>query len=55
MSERGELAVVVYAEQDGDWRPTQVFTRRWIRFADGFVGGENKYGLFAALDHKNEA
>jgi hypothetical protein len=44
VSERGELAVVVYALDDGDWRPTQVFTRRWLRFADGSEGWS--YTLF---------
>jgi hypothetical protein len=29
---------------DGDWRPTQVFTRRWLRFADGSEGWS--YTLF---------
>lgn len=40
----GELAVVLYVEDDGQWRPHQVFTRRWIRFADGLEGWT--YDLF---------
>lgn len=39
-----ELAVVVYDQQDGEWRPTQVFTRRWLSFADGSKGWS--YNLF---------
>ena len=41
---KDELAVVVYAMDDGDWRPTQVFTRCWLRFADGSEGWS--YTLF---------
>jgi hypothetical protein len=34
-----ELAVVIYSkEHDGAWHPTQVFTRRWMRFADDSEG-----------------
>lgn len=40
----GELAVVVYEETDGDWRPTQVFTRKWMKFYDGREGWS--YQLF---------
>ena len=40
----GELAVVLYVEDDGAWRPSQVFTRRWIRFVDGSDGWS--YDLF---------
>lgn len=42
--EHGEPAVVVYAMDDGAWRPEQVFTRRWIRFADDSEGWS--YTLF---------
>ncbi len=41
MAERpGELAVVLYVQDAGDeeWRPSQVFTRRWQRYDDGSEG-----------------
>lgn len=38
MDQPGELAVVVFEQSDGEWRPTQVFTRRWITFHDGREG-----------------
>lgn len=46
MSEQtGELAVVIFKpELDGEWYPTQVFTRRWIKFHDGREGWT--YDLF---------
>lgn len=34
----GELAAVLFEQIDGAWRPTQVFTRQWIRFHDGREG-----------------
>ena len=45
MTHREEIAVVLYVQDaDGEWRPSQVFTRRWIRFADGSYGWA--YDLF---------
>jgi len=46
MSEQtGELAVVIFEQEaDGEWHPTQVFTRRWIKFHDGREGWT--YNLF---------
>ncbi len=40
MTERtGELAVVIFTDEgDAGWQPCQVFTRRWIKFADDSEG-----------------
>ena len=42
---REEIAVVLYVQDaDGEWRPSQVFTRHWIRRTDGSDGWS--YSLF---------
>lgn len=44
MSDQDELAVVVFEEACGEWRPSQVFTRKWMRFHSGREGW--RYEMF---------
>jgi hypothetical protein len=44
MSVQDELAVVVFEEACGEWHPSQVFTRKWMRFHSGREGW--RYEMF---------